>query len=390
MADFNIPPKEISFRLKNKSTNKVLFSRKKSPSFGQFDGDTFADQWWHLVPGTGEYEGWHLMKSDFTGKVVFSRTHKSPNVDHIDGDGKWADQWFKIEPGTGDRENWFRIRNTSSNTVVVSGDDVGNSKADGGESDDQYWCFEFEDMKFVGVDYKVDEHKLLSNTPEAIGSDTVVNKDTGADQSTTITITQTKTTISIHEHTHGLAVKASFSWRFGVPVVADANNVTVEVSQHNEWKIGEHITETKSFTVTVPVIAKPGTKITATVTATKSEIEVPYVMTWKSAKTGYEFKTEGVYKGTSYWNVHTILKKDKLYNPDEEDENRDLDADEDSQEHEEEEIQAEVHVETITDSAEGEERSLDDENLQDGDNASEEPAMQDDGKWSPNDMIRSN
>ncbi|KAI0441768.1 hypothetical protein F4803DRAFT_405290 [Xylaria telfairii] len=372
MADFYIPPKEISFRLKNKSTEKVLFSREKSPSFGQFDGDKFADQWWHLVPGTGEYDGRYLVKNNFTEKVLFSRTHKSPHVDHIDGDGKWADQWFKLEPGTGDRENWFRLKNTSSNTVVDSGDDVGNSGADDGEKDDQYWCFEFEDMKFVGIDYKVDEHKILSNAPEAIGSDTITNEDSDVDQSSTIIINQTKTVTSIHEHTHGVTVKGSFSWRIGVPVITGTNNITIEVSQNNEWKIGEHTADTKAFTVTVPVVAKPGTKVTATVTATKSELEVPYVMTWKSAKTGYQFKTEGIYRGTTYWDVQTVVKKDKLYNA----EDRDLDADEDSQEQEEEEVEADVRIESIGNSAEGEERSLDDGDLQDDD---EEPAPQDEG-----------
>ncbi|KAI0185653.1 hypothetical protein EV127DRAFT_411938 [Xylaria flabelliformis] len=372
MAEFYIPPKEISFRLKNKSTNEVLFSREKNPSFGQFEGDTFADQWWHLVPGTGEYEGRYLVKSNFTDKVLFSRTHKKPHVDHIDGDGKWADQWFKLEPDTGDRENWFRIRNTSSDTVVHSGDGVDNIGADDEKNDDQYWCFEFEDMKFVGIDYKIDEHKILSNTPEAIGSDSITNEDTDTDQSNNIIITQTKTVTSIHEQTHGVTIKASFTWRLGVPVVADTNNITLEVSQNNEWKTGEHISDTKTFTVTVPVIAKPGTKITATVTATKSELEVPYVMTWKSAKTGYQFKTKGVYKGTSYWNVETVVKKDKLYNTDE---NRDLGP----EDQEEEKVEAEVRVESMRQAAEGEERGFDDENLQDGDGAYDERTTQDNG-----------
>ena len=95
MPDLYIPPKEISFRLKNKSTNKVLFSRKQSPTFGQFDGETFADQYWQLVPGTGEWKGQYLVKSMVTGKILFSRTQRSPPVDHIDSDGRWADQWFK-------------------------------------------------------------------------------------------------------------------------------------------------------------------------------------------------------------------------------------------------------------------------------------------------------
>lgn len=158
-----------------------------------------------------------------------------------------------------------------------------------------------------------------------------------------------------------------------MPVITGTNNITIEVSQNNEWKIGEHIADTKAFTITVPVIAKPGTKVTATVTATKSELEVPYVMTWKSAKTGYQFKTEGVYRGTTYWDVKTVVKKDQLYNA----EDRDLDADEDSGEQEEEQVEADVRIESIGNSAEGEERNLDDEVLQDGD---EEPAPQDDGK----------
>jgi hypothetical protein len=96
MPDFYIPPKDIMFRLRNKKTEKVLFSRTKSPAFGQFGGEAFADQWWYLEPGTGGNEGWYLVKSAFTKNCLFSRSAKKPYVDHTDGNGKWADQWFKI------------------------------------------------------------------------------------------------------------------------------------------------------------------------------------------------------------------------------------------------------------------------------------------------------
>ncbi|CAN9342518.1 unnamed protein product [Alternaria sp. RS040] len=297
MSGFFIPPKEISFRLKNKKTEKVLFSREKSPGFGHFSGDTFADQWWCLVPGDGDYKGQYLVKSKFTENVLFSRTAKSPRVDHHDGNGKWADQWFKL-------------------VLVVSVDGVTNAKADAATDDSQYWSFEFEDMEFVGLDYDINQQKVLSSTPAVVGKQYFISRRI-----------------------------ATFGW----PSVVEGK-VEISVAQTKDFKWGKQDSEIKTATLEIPATAKPFSKVTAIATATKSDIELPFTITWKSKKTGYEVKSKGVYKGTSYWNTITNLKQSQ------DGENRELDPFDGSEGWEE----AEVISRTET-TATNEERSLDDE-----------------------------
>ncbi|KAB2103892.1 hypothetical protein AG0111_0g7878 [Alternaria gaisen] len=48
MTVFYIPVKDTMFYPKNKKTEKVLFSRIKSPTFGQFSGEAFADEPWNI------------------------------------------------------------------------------------------------------------------------------------------------------------------------------------------------------------------------------------------------------------------------------------------------------------------------------------------------------
>ncbi|KAF1837274.1 hypothetical protein BDW02DRAFT_645584 [Decorospora gaudefroyi] len=365
MSESYIPPKELSFRLKNKSNSKVLFSRKEEPTFGDYGGeDAFSDQWFHLQPGTGEWEGRYLVKSNFTDNCIFSRTHQEPYVDHTDGNGKWADQWFKIEPGKGERTGWFRLKNTSSNTVVTSTDDgVNNSEADGETDDDQYWSFLLEDVKFVDIKYDVDVGKLLSETPVVISTGSETNA-TSINQPLTLTLVETKTTTHIWEKTNGLDITASITVSVGVPEVVGASS-TISVSKTMDVKQGEHKTNSRAYGLTVPVIAPPNTRVSAQVTMTLTELEVPYTMTWKSAKTEYEFKTKGIYKGACYFNADCMASESPL---DDSGENREAI----------EWTPCEGYPLEDDAAAEGEQRSLDDQGQQDGDNSYEERAARDD------------
>lgn len=81
-----IPPTGISFRLLGYLSQNVIFSRN-SPEpqvYTHPAHDDYADHYFTLVPGTGARQGSYLIKSTYTGKVLFSRTHATPYVWHTD------------------------------------------------------------------------------------------------------------------------------------------------------------------------------------------------------------------------------------------------------------------------------------------------------------------
>ena len=118
MTDFYIPPKEISFRLLGYVTQYVLVSRTHAePQVFHHPKDSEnSDQYFQLIPGTGQHAGYYLIKSKYTGKVLFSRLSPSPRVGHIDGSGQYGDNWFQVEVGKGQYTQNFRLRNFASDT----------------------------------------------------------------------------------------------------------------------------------------------------------------------------------------------------------------------------------------------------------------------------------
>ncbi|KAF2755372.1 hypothetical protein EJ05DRAFT_99601 [Pseudovirgaria hyperparasitica] len=302
---FYIPPKEISFRLKNYLSKKVLYSKKGD--FGHYDGGINDDQYWQLIPGTGEYEGYYMVKSKNTSECLFSRTKKTPNVDTTSGNGKWRDNWFKLEPGTGDRANYFRLRNLDSNTVVFSRTEkkpyVGNFGADGDKFDDQYWSFEFEDMEFVSIDYRIDQQKALSSKPVSIAHKTLVNENGEKDLTMVVVLAKNMTMTSIHEYTNGISVKGTYSFSSLASIIG----TSLEIGASKEWKVGEHTTTTTVFEDRPELTAAPGYVTTGEIVSTQKELEIPYTMVLKSKSTGYEVKSSGTYKGVTYWDTKTTM-----------------------------------------------------------------------------------
>ena len=71
-------------------------------------------------------------------------------------------------------------------------------------------------------------------------------------------------------------------------------------------------TESKVYATKFSVTAPPNTKITATATVTRADVEVPFTIYSKSVATGYEVATEGIYKGVTFWNVECDYKQEDL------------------------------------------------------------------------------
>jgi hypothetical protein len=90
-----IPPEGLRFRLFGYASQCRIFSRThQEPQVGHLPvcNGEFPDQWFTLIHGTGERSGLYAIKSEHTGKVLFSRRHVEPYVGHADGGGKFDDK----------------------------------------------------------------------------------------------------------------------------------------------------------------------------------------------------------------------------------------------------------------------------------------------------------
>lgn len=195
-----IPPEEINFRLFGCESQKYLFSRySNDPTFFHHGDGPCDDQWWHLVHGKGDKAGSYAIQSKYTNKVIFSRTFTNPKVGHADGGGAYDDNWFKLEAGTGKHARHFRLRNDSTNTVLfsrsVDNPTLGNHPADAKTCEDQYFTFMFEDMKISRITYNRDEAKILSESPEVIGTGSQQNQSS-INQTMEFSFSESKTTAS--------------------------------------------------------------------------------------------------------------------------------------------------------------------------------------------------
>ncbi|KAH8700498.1 hemolytic lectin [Talaromyces proteolyticus] len=305
-----IPPKDISFRLRNCSSNYVLYSRDKNdPTFYHYGGDIADDQFWYLIPGTGDHADTYMFKSKATKKVIYSRKSNDPKVFHVDGDGKYNDNYFTLEAGSGEHKSHFRLLNAASDTVIFSRTTadpyLGNVASSYQKSDDQYWKYEFEDMVIDRISYKIDSGQIVSQTPETIGSNTLVN-NSDSEQHDNWHFEKTFSTTHTWEFTSGFSIKLGETADFGVPGVAE-DKVSVEATETVQYKTGSSTTSTTTQWKDVPVTAKAHSKVTATTTITRSNLAVPYTIYLKSKATGAEVTSSGIYKGVAFWDTRTQI-----------------------------------------------------------------------------------
>jgi hypothetical protein len=171
------------------------------------------------------------------------------------------------------------------------------------------------------------------------------------------------------EYTAGFSIKIGASVTSGPPLMQASGSIEVTGSFEHKW--GENTTNTVGFIGEVPLAASTGTRVHASVTATRSELEVPFTILWKSAKTGYGIKTQGVYKGTTFWNLDTRVDKEDAYDAKTDKENRELEDGEEGEDGEEE-----MPAESTWAAEEDEEPGF----VEEDHDGYEEPAPEDEGK----------
>lgn len=92
--DLYIPPQGIYFRLLGYVSQGVIYSRSHNdPEVSHYPASSPSeDQYFELLPGSGNHQGLYAIKGKVSGKVLFSRSSPDPTVYHIDGDGYYEDK----------------------------------------------------------------------------------------------------------------------------------------------------------------------------------------------------------------------------------------------------------------------------------------------------------
>jgi hypothetical protein len=309
MTDFYIPPPGVFFRLRGYSSGYVLFSRTHAEPqvFHHPQDSLYDDQFFQLIPGTGEYAGYYNIKGKATDMVLFSLPSGPIRVGHMDADimdERQPATWFRLEPGSGKHASDFRLCNDFSGTALVSRrhekPEVINHPATD-VYDDQYFSFLFEDMIVDRVVYHVDQGKILASTPIVIATQQLFNHS-NIEQSMEFTINETMTETSTFDYTLGFTVTVGASYKAGIPIVAE-QEIRVDVTNSHTFQWGSTTSSSKSYIARLPVVTPPHTTARAVSSITSSIIDVPFTMYLRSASTGVEVETEGIYKGETTWDL---------------------------------------------------------------------------------------
>ncbi|KAI0038962.1 hypothetical protein FA95DRAFT_1528853, partial [Auriscalpium vulgare] len=210
MSDLYIPPNGLYFRLVGYASLHVLFSRTHAqPEVGHtpVTGE-YPDQFFTLVPGTGERTGLYLIQSKTTN-VLFSRTTGDPKVWHVDGEGNWDDNWFKLVAGTGNNVETFRLLCPATKTVIYSRVEAKpeflNYPSDGTIYPDQHFSFLFEAMQVDKIDYDVKLGKVVSSASLILVSKPLKN-DSDKEQEMKYELDESVTHTSTFEYSSGFTV----------------------------------------------------------------------------------------------------------------------------------------------------------------------------------------
>ena len=80
--------------------------------------ESFGDQFFSLIHGTGKHAGYYALQAKLAKKVLFLR-NAEPRVGHVDGNGMYDDNWFKLELGTGKHASNFHLRCDQCSDIVI-------------------------------------------------------------------------------------------------------------------------------------------------------------------------------------------------------------------------------------------------------------------------------
>jgi len=161
------------------------------------------------------------------------------------------------------------------------------------------------DVPLINVSFKLDEGKVLSNTPAVIAQSTLPNT-TSVEQSMSFSVTKSVTEESTFEKSAGVSLTVGTSFECGIPFVSNGE-VSLELTASGSWTWGEAKSISTEVQATFPVVVPPNKQIECKAVLTKSKLTVPYVLTFGDGST-----ETGTWFGVSAWNLREELTESDL------------------------------------------------------------------------------
>jgi len=161
------------------------------------------------------------------------------------------------------------------------------------------------DVPLISVSFKLDEGKVLSNTPAVVAQSTLPNT-TSVEQSMSFSVTKSITEESTFEKSAGVSLTVGTSFDCGIPFVSNGS-VSMELTASASWTWGETNSTSQEVQATFPVVVPPNKQVVAKAVLTKSKLTVPYVLTFGDGST-----ETGTWFGVSAWNLREELTESDL------------------------------------------------------------------------------
>jgi hypothetical protein len=316
-STFYTPPPGFQFRLCGKVSEKALYSSAKiKPAvFHTPRKDVQENQWFYLIHGSGPRAGKFAIKGKESDRVIFSRRHNDPFVDHIGGNGSYDDNWHVFE--NADRfPGWFRIITpVPANVALVSRNDpqpnVFNHPAKE-FYEDQLFQFDFEEIEVTSVDWDLAAAQVSATGSGEVVADVVVKNNSHLPQLFSLNHpggsgSGSGSADSVGVWVEGFPLDKSVKLTSGLPAVKNGR-VVIENSRI-EWSLGVPVTPPGGNTNgnsngTAPGVHSftvgPQLKMRAVARAGGGgSFEVPFTIALKGKRSGTAATTKGVWRGST-------------------------------------------------------------------------------------------
>lgn len=267
------------------------------------------DQWFTLIYGADKHAGEYAIKGQQSGRVLYSRKEGGTKVGNDETEAKYDEDWFTIEAGSGKYVDSFRLITSTESRALYSRsspDPTFSNMALGDPEEDEYFNFLWGDLTVDGVEFKVEDGKVVSLKTIALAEGVLTNIESSA-QTMPFSVNSGVTDSSTFGYSDGFPITLGTVFNSGIPSVG-SDGLYIMAST-NAWTWAETTEYNTKYASTVDISVDPGKSVGVSWVVNQAILDVPYIMHLSSG--GVKVETEGIWRGVTSWDLrYTTVELD--------------------------------------------------------------------------------